>query len=114
MAGFKVQSSKFKFPIVNENDALIKEYVIDIGNESFLRSITEKGKKVVDDVSANRYDIDASKATLKSFIDLVFGEGQLDFLYAAMESNLFAMIELTKAIYFEIEGKWKSRLSAYE
>ena len=114
MAGFKFQTSKFSFPISDENDNEIKTYVIDIGNESFLRSILTKGKEVIDDVSSNENDIDASKKTLKSFVDLVFGEGEFNFLYEKFGQNLFAMIELVRAISKEIEAKWKNRVSVYE
>jgi len=114
MAGFKFKATKIDFPIVNENDEMIKHYIIDVGSEQFLRDVTAKGKSVVAELETiGKDDIDKSKESLKGFIDIVFGIGEFDFLFEKFDKNLFAMIELVKIASKEIENKWNERTKSF-
>ncbi|HRV29263.1 MAG TPA: hypothetical protein P5522_10830 [Spirochaetia bacterium] len=114
MAGFKFQSTKLNFPIVDENDNVIKGYSVDVGNESFLRGVMKKGREVVAEIDSAENDIDRSKNQIKDFVDTVLGVGEFEFLYERFGQNLFAMVELVHALSREIEGVWKKRTSIYD
>jgi len=113
MADFKFKSSKVKFDIVNENDEQIKEYIIDVSNEEFVREIKNKGKETFEAIEATeKDDFDKAKQSMKYFIDLVLGKDEFDFLYEKFDRNIFAMMELTKALSEKINVNWSARMSA--
>lgn len=112
--GYKFRSTKISFPIIDENDAEVKTYTVDIGSEQFLREISTKGKQLVAELdNIDKEDFSQINTSLKSFIDLVLGAGEFEFLYDRFDKNLFAMIELVRALTDDIDKKMKERLSVY-
>lgn len=87
---FKFKSTKEPFIIKGSNDEVLKSYIVDTGNEAFVRAITEKIDKL-QKIDTN--SIDEIKAVQKEIIDSVFNN-EFDELYVLFEENIFAMMEL--------------------
>ena len=100
--GFKFQPiKKVEFPIVDENDAPIKSYTLDVGSEPFVRAMLDKGALVARigrDFMDNPAAYDELVAAIRDFIGYALGAGEYDFLFNRFDKNLFAMIELVRAI----------------
>lgn len=119
--GFKFQPiQKIKFPITNENDEPIKEYTLDVGSESFVRAMLDKGQKVValaKELTESPDGYDNLAASIEDFVNFSLGEGEYDFLFKAFDKNIFAMIELSRAITTEggkaMENRIKQTNSLY-
>jgi hypothetical protein len=119
MGGFKFKASSINFPITMDddvgNEVLVKTYTIDVGREDFLRSVVDRGRKVVAEVEAGTgIGIDKSIESMREFIDAIFGAGEFNFLYDKFGKNLFAMFELVRCVSKEIESKWSERTAAYQ
>ena len=103
--GFKFSPiKKIEFPIVDENDAPIKSYTLDVGSDSFVRAMLDKGALVVRiarDFSSNPAAYDDLVAALRDFVGYSLGAGEYDFLFGKFDKNIFAMIELVRAISAE-------------
>jgi hypothetical protein len=110
--GFKFQPlNKLVFPIVDESDAPIKTYDIDIGSEQFLRAIIERGKAVIDGArTVQDGDADSLIQSIKVFISHTLGDKEYDFLFARFDKNIFAMIELVNAVTHECMGALTDRM----
>jgi hypothetical protein len=119
--GFKFQPlQKITFPIVDENDQSIKTYTLDVGSDESFRTMTEKGRKVVElarGLESGGASYDEVKAALKDFIDGSLGAGEYDYLYKTFNTNIFALIELSSAISFEckktLDNKMKANAALY-
>ena len=100
--GFKFSPiQKIDFPIVDENDAPIKSYTLDVGSEQFVRAMLDKGALVARigrDFMDNPAAYDELVAAIRDFIGYALGAGEYDFLFNRFDKNLFAMIELVRAI----------------
>lgn len=103
--GFKFQPiKKITFPITDENDTPIKTYEIDVGSETFVRAMLEKGARVVQRAKVLLEDPDGYEplvAALRDFVDYSLGDGEYAFLFEKFGKNVFAMIELSRAITSE-------------
>ena len=103
--GFKFSPiQKIDFPIVDENDAPIKSYTLDVGSEPFVRAMLDKGALVVRiarDFTNNPSAYDDLVAALRDFIGYALGDGEYNFLFVKFNKNIFAMIELVRAITAE-------------
>ena len=120
MSGFKFQPiAKIKFPIINENDEPIREYILDAGSETFMRSLTEQGKKILTGAENMKEGaFDGIADSVKEYIDFVFGVGEFDFLYKKFDNNFYAMIQLVTAIvrtgYSELKKKADAQNKEYD
>ena len=120
--GFKFSPiQKIDFPIVNENDEPIKAYTLDVGSESFVRAMIEKGARIVQlakDIAERPDGYEMLAAALREFIDFSLGAGEYDFLFEKFNRNIFAMIELSRAITSEggkaLDAKMKQTAALYE
>lgn len=111
MAGFTFKPmGDITFPIVNENDEMIKTYTIKTGTEDFLKVVTDKSAAILE--GASSYKSEALMSAMKDFIDLVFGAGEFEFLFNAFNKNPFAMLalvaEVSKLGKSELEKKMKA------
>lgn len=112
--GFKFKSTKLSFPILNENDEVIKNYTLDFSNKDFLREAMKSGKEALQRIeNVDKDNLDNAEESLKVFIDLVFGDGEFDFLYKNFENNFFAMVELMRAVTELMQEKIAQKTSAY-
>ena len=120
--GFKFQPiKKISFPIVDENDAPIKTYTLDVGSDAFVRAMLDKGAEAVRiarNFESDRSAYDSLVSALRDFIGYALGEGEFDFLFERFEKNIFAMIELVRAVTYEgakaLEAKNKQNSALYE
>lgn len=112
--GFKFSPiQKIDFPIVDENDAPIKTYTLDVGSEAFVRAMVEKGGNVVRigrDFETDAAAYDKLTAAIRDFISYALGDGEYDFLFDRFGKNIFAMIELVRAVTYEGAGALKKRI----
>jgi hypothetical protein len=112
--GFKFQPiSKVPFLILDENDVPIKEYSLDIGSEDSFRAMTEKGTQVVhlaQGLETGAASFDELKDALKDFVDGSLGTGEFIFLYKKFDSNIFAMIELARAVTLERQKALQAKI----
>ena len=112
--GFKFSPiSKIDFPIVDENDTPIKTYSLDVGSEDFVRALLDKGQRVVKIARDFESDADAFGgllAAIKDFTNYALGAGAFDFLYARFGKNIFAMIELVRAVTEEGSAALRAKL----
>ena len=103
--GFKFSPiKKIEFPIVDENDVPIKAYTLDVGSDSFVRAMLDKGALVVRiarDFTNNPSAYDDLVGAIRDFIGYSLGAGEYDFLFEKFGKNIFAMIELVRAITAE-------------
>ena len=106
---------KLPFRIENEREELIKEYVLDIGSDSYFRAIVEKGvqvTKAAEGLMTGASTYDELFALIKSYIDFAFGaEGEFDFLFAKFDRNIFAMVELCRALSMKGKAAMDSKLA---
>ena len=49
----------------------------------------------------------------EEYIDLVLGAGEFDFLYEKFGRNVFAAVELTRALTDTLNGAWEKRVSVH-
>ena len=112
--GFKFSPiQKIAFPIVDENDAPIKTYTLDVGSDGFVRAMVEKGSAVVRIAREFENDpagYDKLVASIKDFISYSLGDGEYEFLFNRFGKNIFAMIELVRAVTYEGAGALKKRM----
>ena len=112
---------RIPFRIENEKGELVKEYSIDAGSDSYFRAMIDKGRKVFDSANglvsgASSYD--GLKDALKDFLDYSFDSpGEYEFLYDAFNKNVFALVELTRAVTKKgqaaIDAKMKQTAALY-
>ena len=112
--GFKFSPiQKIAFPIVDENDAPIKTYTLDVESDGFVRAMVEKGSAVVRIAREFENDpagYDKLVASIKDFISYSLGDGEYEFLFNRFGKNIFAMIELVRAVTYEGAGALKKRM----
>ena len=121
MASFKFSPiAKIPFTVENENGGIIREYVIDAGSESFFRAISEKGTAVVREaqgLGAGVSTYDSLLNAVKEYVEFSLGEGEFDFLYTAFDKNIFALVELCRAVssvgQSAVEDRMKRNAAVY-
>jgi hypothetical protein len=103
MAKFKYKSSKKPFDIVDENDVIIKSYVIDFENENVIKEIISKMQEMTDNkIDTQSLDgINEVKKLAKDIINTLL-DNDFDFLFERFENNIFAIIELVKELTNEL------------
>ena len=121
MASFKFSPiAKIPFTVENENGELIREYTIDAGSESFFRAISEKGTAVVREaqgLGSNTSTYDSLLNAMKEYVEYALGAGEFDFLYSAFDKNIFALVELCRAVssvgQSAVEDRMKRNAAVY-
>ena len=94
MADFKFKNTKKPFIIRDENENVIFNKIIDLGNEGTLKVITNKMKKLESIEKENTDNmIDEMKKIQKEVIDGIFIDS-FDKLYELSGNNVFCMMQI--------------------
>ena len=64
--------------------------------------------------NADGKTISESVGNIREYVDLVLGSGEFDFLYERFGRNVFAAVELTRALTDTLNTSWKNRLSIHD